>query len=45
MIRVDGVQGRIVEIKPIGVVLDSTEGQVLIPAKSFSETKSVLVNE
>jgi small-conductance mechanosensitive channel len=45
MIKVDGVQGRIVEIKPIGVVLDSTEGQVLIPAKSFSETKSVLVNE
>lgn len=44
-IRVGEVQGRIAEIKSTGVVIDTPEGQVLVPAKEFGETISVLLND
>jgi hypothetical protein len=40
-----GALSELVEIRPTGVALDSSEGQVLIPAKTFSESVSVLVEE
>lgn len=42
-VRVDGVQGRILEITPTAVVLDAPEGRTLVPAKAFGESVSVLV--
>lgn len=45
MIRTEGVTGRIVEIRPTQIVLDTAEGQVTVPAKLFSESMSTLVQE
>lgn len=42
-IRIGGVQGKIVEITPTAVLVDSAEGQMLIPGKQFSEAVSVLI--
>ena len=44
-IRVADIEGRIVEIKSTGVVIDTTEGRVFVPAKEFSESTSILLNE
>ena len=44
-IRVGEVQGRIAQIKTTGVVIDTPDGLVFVPAKEFSETISVLLNE
>jgi small-conductance mechanosensitive channel len=44
-IKVGDVQGRIAEIKSTGVVIDTPEGQVLVPAKEFSETISILLHD
>ena len=44
-IKVNNVQGRIAEIKTTGVVIDTPEGRVFVPAKEFSESISVLLNE
>jgi small-conductance mechanosensitive channel len=44
-IRVSDIEGRIVEIKSTGVVIDTSEGRVFVPAKEFSESISVLLNE
>jgi len=44
-IRVGEVQGRIAQIKTTGVVIDTPDGRVFVPAKEFSETISVLLNE
>jgi small-conductance mechanosensitive channel len=44
-IKVGEVQGRIAEMKSTGVVIDTPEGRVFVPAKEFSETISVLLNE
>lgn len=42
-VRVGSVQGRIVEVTSAAVILDAVEGRVLVPARQFSETVSVLV--
>lgn len=44
-IRLEGVTGRIVEIRPTQIVLDSAEGLVAVPAKLFSDSMSTLVEE
>jgi small-conductance mechanosensitive channel len=44
-VRVAGFQGRIARTTPTAVILDTREGQVLIPARVFTEEASVLVTE
>jgi len=44
-IRVSDIEGRIVEIKSTGVIIDTSEGRVFVPAKEFSESISILLNE
>lgn len=44
-IRIDGVEGRILEVTRTGVMLDAAEGRVLVPANRFSEQTSVLISE
>lgn len=42
-VRIAGMEGRIVEIAPISVVLQTADGRVFVPAKKFSEETSVLL--
>lgn len=44
-ILVQGITGRIIEIRRTTVVLDTDGGQVAVPAKVFSESVSTLVRE
>ncbi len=44
-VKIGPVQGRIVEITPTAVILDSSEGRVMVPAKDFSEVTSVLITQ
>lgn len=44
-IRVEGVSGRIIEIRPTRVLVDTADGQVAVPAKVFSESTSTLLPE
>lgn len=44
-IRVQEITGRIVEIKPGGVILDAPEGRVVLPAATVHESITVLVEE
>jgi small-conductance mechanosensitive channel len=43
-IEIDGKKGKIIEITSTSVVLESSDEQILIPAKKFSEVVSVLRN-
>jgi hypothetical protein len=43
-IRIDGFEGAIVAIEPTSVVLQTTEGRVSIPARTFSEKPSTLLS-
>jgi small-conductance mechanosensitive channel len=42
-VKIGSIQGRIVEMTPSAVVLDTKEGRVLIPAAEFNEKISVLI--
>lgn len=42
-VRIGGVEGKIVEITATAVLVESAEGQMLIPGKQFSEAVSVLI--
>ena len=42
-IRVAGVEGAIIEITPVAVILETSNGRVTIPAKIFNEETSLLV--
>jgi len=42
-VRIGGLEGRIVEIAPTSVVLQTPDGRVFVPAKKFSEETSVLL--
>jgi small-conductance mechanosensitive channel len=42
-VRVAGFEGRIAEVTPTAVILDTAEGRVVAPAKLFSEQVSVLL--
>jgi small-conductance mechanosensitive channel len=45
MVRIGEGKGRIVQISPTAVILDSPEGQIYVPAKAFSEMTSILLTE
>ena len=42
-VRISGLEGRIVEIAPTAVVLQTPDGRVLVPGKKFSEELSLLI--
>jgi small-conductance mechanosensitive channel len=42
-VRIGAVEGKILEITPIAVVLESSEGRVTLPAKLFSDEPSILL--
>ncbi len=44
-VKIGAVQGRIVEITPTAVILDGSDGRVMVPAKDFSEVTSVLITK
>jgi small-conductance mechanosensitive channel len=44
-VRIGETEGRIAELRANGVVLETADGQVLVPAKEFSERASRLVGE
>jgi small-conductance mechanosensitive channel len=44
-VRINGVEGKIVQTTPTAVFITNAEGRVMIPAKQFSEGASVLVTE
>jgi small-conductance mechanosensitive channel len=44
-VRVAGFQGRIARTTPTSVVLDTTDGQVQVPARIFTDEPVVLVTE
>ncbi len=45
LVRIGGIEGKIVQTTPTAVFLDTPQGRVLVPAKQFSEEVSVLVTE
>ncbi len=44
-IRIGGAEGRILQTTPTAVILETPDGQVLIPAQQFGEIQSVLIPE
>ncbi|MFC1614366.1 mechanosensitive ion channel domain-containing protein [Gemmatimonadota bacterium] len=44
-IKINGIQGKIVEFQNTVVVLDSPDGLVFVPSKEFSEKVSILLDE
>ena len=42
-VKIDNTTGSIVQITPIAVILETSDGQVLVPASSFSEMTSLLI--
>jgi small-conductance mechanosensitive channel len=44
-VRIGDVEGRIVELRPNGVVLDTPEGRWTVPGREFSRLSSCLVGE
>ena len=44
-IRIDGVEGTVVELTSTSVVVRTDEGRAAVPASRFQETSSVLVSE
>jgi len=45
VVRIAGVEGKIVETTPTAIFLATKDGRVMVPAHHFSETTSVLVTE
>ena len=41
-VKVSGFEGRILELTPIAVILETVEGRVTLPAKVFGEEPIVL---
>jgi hypothetical protein len=44
-VRLGSLEGTIRDITSTAVILDTPAGQVLVPAKEFSETASTLLSE
>jgi small-conductance mechanosensitive channel len=44
-VRIGAIEGRIVELNRGGVVVETADGQALVPAKLFEETASVRLDE
>jgi hypothetical protein len=45
LVRIGGVEGKIIQTTPTAVFLDTPQGRVLVPAKQFNEEVSLLVTE
>jgi hypothetical protein len=45
LVRIGGIEGKIVRTTPTAVFLDTPQGRVLVPAKQFNEEVSVLLTE
>ena len=45
IVKINGVNGKIVDFTPTSVILESPDGRVVVPAKAFSESVSVLVTK
>ncbi len=43
VVRIDGIEGRIVRITETSVILECTEGDVSVPARTFAEQRSTLI--
>jgi hypothetical protein len=43
IVRIDGVEGRIVRIAETSVILECAEGDVAIPARTFADARSTLI--
>jgi hypothetical protein len=43
MVRVGGIEGTIAALTPTSVILDVPEGRVIVPAKQFGESPSMLL--
>ncbi|HEY6079049.1 MAG TPA: mechanosensitive ion channel domain-containing protein [Polyangiaceae bacterium] len=43
VVRVDGIEGRIVRITETSVILETSEGDVSVPARTFAESRSTLI--
>lgn len=41
-VRVAGIEGRILELTPVSMILETEEGRVTLPAKVFGEEPIVL---
>lgn len=44
-IRIGDTEGTIIELSPVAVILETSEGRMTIPAKTFSERSSLLVQQ
>ena len=45
IIKINNIEGKIIQISSTAVILDTPEGQVSIPAKEFNEQTSVLIKK
>lgn len=45
IVKISGLKGQIIEITPVAVILQTSDGQLYVPAKQFSEMTSVLISE
>jgi small-conductance mechanosensitive channel len=44
-VKIDGIEGRIVEFIKSAVILDTDTGRAMIPARTFQERASILLDE
>jgi hypothetical protein len=45
IVKIGEMKGKIIQITPIAVILDTAEGQVYVPARQFNEMTSMLLRE
>jgi RNase P/RNase MRP subunit p29 len=43
VVRIDGIEGRIVRITETSVILECAEGDVSVPARTFADQRSTLI--
>ncbi|MGD2082183.1 MAG: mechanosensitive ion channel [Chromatiales bacterium] len=44
-IRLEGLEGPILELTPVSVIMETSEGSVVIPARRFNEQAAVILDE
>jgi small-conductance mechanosensitive channel len=42
---IDGIRGKVLELTPTAVVVETVEGRVVVPAQRFHDTSAVILNE
>jgi hypothetical protein len=45
LVRIDGVEGRVLRLTPTAVVLSTDDGEVVVPAQEFTRVRSMRVSE